>query len=95
MSVTISEPGSEPSFPTFRHGLQITGTKVLSDSPVFCKKQHLPLVMRHLSLESALGTGLTQILLWNEPEPMEPARNGRGLTLAQPLLRGLSLPLHA
>ena len=46
VSVTISEPGSEPSLPTFRHGLQITGTKVLSDSTVFCKKQHLPLVMR-------------------------------------------------
>lgn len=46
MSDTFSEPGSEPSLPTFRHGLQITGTEVLSDSIVFRKKQHLPLVMR-------------------------------------------------
>ena len=59
MSVTISEPGSEPSFPTFRHGLQITGTKVLSDSPVFCKKQHLPLVMRQE--ERGQGTSIKRI----------------------------------
>ena len=46
MSVTMSEPGSVLSFPTFRHGLQITGTEVLSDSTVLHKKQHLSLVMR-------------------------------------------------